>query len=368
MTSTGKHHSRGWRSGWLIVTLACVLPVAAVAEDVQHYRMISAVEYVGQGQFRNQVETVFTVSTEQLAKNQVRFQLQADRLRDANMSFVVDRQTQQLSDLGQDMGLWARLSNTSIQTVQKVGRKDVGRTWKQQTSTGELANVLGESLMFTVTAIEVNSAKLGEMVAVRALSEPFTIQTSAGPARAKVNSVYLFDAAVENIYFSACVFETATTARGFKEILHSEVVTFRTNAEGVGVSLGDAEDGFVKLVEKVGLVDEPVRLTNPTALPQWAQSEGLLAAQAGHVCGSNVCEGAVNPVSSVSMPAVKVIEIQKKSEPKTTNAPLEELKLLGLDLSNKWVLGGVIAGAVAIPLAMGGGGGGGGGGHPASPR
>ncbi len=61
------------------------------------------------------------------------------------------------------------------------------------------------------------------------------LSTSGGgeaPFKFKVNSVYLFDAAMEKVYFGASVFDAETKASGFKEKLRYEMTAYQTDAAG----------------------------------------------------------------------------------------------------------------------------------------
>src|SRR4030042_1739856 len=132
-------------------------PTAASASgSLQYYKMISTVEFSGKGQYRNAVETLLAVKKEILSDNQVRYSLSA---RDYDISgsgasvpgvisFVVDPQTKKITD----------------------GDKD-----------------------------------LGEMIAVRALSEPFAVKTmkadgKTGSISSRINSIYLFDSQISEVY------------------------------------------------------------------------------------------------------------------------------------------------------------------------
>ena len=77
------------------------LIVASERESVQHYKMISVVEYSGKSQFRNQAESIFTVRQEALSGNSVRYTLSQNDINPSvnqqgyqqiASSFILDKQ------------------------------------------------------------------------------------------------------------------------------------------------------------------------------------------------------------------------------------------------------------------------------------
>ncbi|MCX5636905.1 MAG: hypothetical protein NTX52_04325 [Planctomycetota bacterium] len=340
----------------------------AGGESVQYYKMISTVEYVGQGQFRNQVEELFTVKEKPLSGDKVQYFISAKDLFN-ELSFVVDRGAQQLSQVCESSAFWAQVNNDCVKSLKKVTSANIGKTWKQAFNLSSVGDSFPAELTFTLTAMQVENAGLGKVVAVRALSEPFFVKFPQGTAASRVNTVYLFDPAMENIFLSVSVFETTTTMSGFQETLLHEVATCKTDATGKPVVLKGLGKEFEKFVEKVGLT-KGLKVVKATTLPQWAQTTGLQVAQAANICSALSCEGALNPVATISMPTAKVVELQKNpSELRTANAQLAANEGGGggpwewlVDKVGFWPAAGIVGGAIAIPIAAGGGGGGGGGG------
>lgn len=374
---------RGTGIGIMVTALVVGLLAAApgTAEtSTEHYRMISTIEYAGLGQFRNQVETDFTVHKKQLAEGKVRFSLQSENLA-SPLSFVVDRSAQHVSQVDDSLALAAKASNLSAKALKASVSENIGKTWKEGVKLDSVSAMLPQELRFTLTAMQEETEELGNLVAVRALSEPFVVDTARGPARARVNSLYLFDSSIEDIYLSMSVFETVSVVNGAREVLRHEVATYRTDASGKPVDLSVMSKKFQAMASKVGLAEKSLKVTNSVPLPAWAKAEGLGAAQMAHACSATFCEGALNPVSSVALPTAKVIEMQKVQNPTTENAPLAAnedddddddkgggaLDDLFGNFGWNWQTAGIIGGAVAIPVALSGGGGGGGGGV-ASPQ
>ena len=350
--------------------------MAAGDESIQHYKMISTVEYVGQGQFTNQVEELFTVREKPLSNDKVQYFISANDLF-KELSFVVDRGAQHLSQTTEGSALWAQVNNDCVKSLKKVTSANIGKTWKQAFNLSSVGDSFPAELKFTLTAIQVENQELGKMIAVRALSEPFFVKLSEGTTTSRINTVYLFDSAIEDIFLSVSVFETTTTMNGFKETLRHEVATCKTDAAGEPVDLKGLGKEFEKFVAKLD-VTKGLTVVKATALPQWAQTSGLQAAQAGGICSSLACEGALNPVATISMPAAKVVDLQANtSELRTVNAQLAAN--MGGEgagggggpwgwLVNKvgfWPAAGIVGGGVTA-IAVGAGGGGGGGSH-ASP-
>ena len=108
-------------------------------------------------------------------------------------------------------------------------KDNVGKTWKQSINLSSFGDSLPGELRFTLTAIELNTDVFGEMIAVKALSEPFFIKAGGGSVRSTINTVYLFDPKIEELYLSVSVFE-ATKDVDSKKTLRHEVATYRTDA------------------------------------------------------------------------------------------------------------------------------------------
>jgi hypothetical protein len=312
----------GTRYLYLFILVGALLtgPVgfASDQQGVHHYKMVSSIEYTGKGQFRNQVETLFTVRKQPLSDNKVQYSLSLDD-HDPNvavhssvtpLSFIIDRNTWQLSNYSQDMAFWAKVNNESVKSLTKVTKDNVGKTWKQSIDLSSLGGSLPSNLKFTLAAIKVTTDKFGEMVAVRALSEPFFIKVGKGSARCRMNAVYLFDPHIENIYLSISVFEASTDTNGFKETLHHEVATYKTDTTGTSVDLTGLGTEFEKFAREVGLRTKSVKVVKEVPLPLWAQSEGVAAAQVANICVALACEGASNPVATVCIPAARLLAMQ----------------------------------------------------------
>jgi len=304
-----------------IVLLSGTAGLARETESVQHYKMISSVEYTGGGQFRNQVETLFTVRKEALSDDKVLYSLSGSNL-DPNLSqesspiefsFALDKNTRHLSSVDEDLAFWARINNESVKSLEKVTKDNVGKTWKQSINLSSLGNSLPGELRFTLTAIELKTDVFGEMIAVRALSEPFFVKGGMGSLRSRINTVYLFDPKIEEIYLSVSVFEATKDANGKKTLRH-EVATYRTDAAGASVDLNGLGPKFEKFVREVGLSRKSVKIEKKSPLPQWAQSEGLAAAQVANICAAMACEGALNPVVTVCIPSARIVAMQSLDE------------------------------------------------------
>lgn len=362
----------------LMVLLAFTnIGAAAEGESIQHYKMISAVEYVGRGEFRNQIEELFTVRAKSLSNEQVQYFISTEGLFE-ELSFVVDRESGRLSQTGKDAGIWTQVNNHCAESLKKVTAADIGKTWKQTFNLSSVDKSLPAELKFTLTAIKVENQELGEMIAVRALSEPFFIKQ--GNVISRINSVYLFDSGVEDIFLSVSVFESTTTMNGFKETLSHKVATCKTDATGEPVNLKGLGKEFGSFVAKLNLTED-LKVVKASALPGWARIKGLQAAQASCICSSLACEGALNPVVTVSMPTAKVVELQKNgSELITANSQLAAVGSVPVVGPWEWLVSkvgfwpavGVVGASIAVPVATSSGGGGGGGGGaaastPASP-
>lgn len=336
-----------------------------------HYKMISTVEYAGKGQFRNQVETMYLADKETMSDGRVKYIISPD---ESNMeagqerplstfSFIINEETQQMSSVDDNMTFWADVHNASAKSLRKVSSDYIGRTWRQAIDLSTLNDVLPGEINFTLTAISVKSNSYGDMIAVRSLSEPFFVKISKGFFRARINTVYLFDSEIDDVYLSISVFEATTTANGYKESLRHEVATYKTDRTGVPVDLSNIGNDFERLVAKVGLSKSSLEIVEEESLPRWASEKGLRAAQIANICSAAVCEGALNPVPVVSMPTAKIVDSQHKAAGAGKSIFQKMADGFGWNLPTVAVIGA----AIGIPLAASGGGGGGGGGA-ASPK
>lgn len=314
---------------WLSLILSPLFSKAVLAaetESLQHYKMVSTVEYTGKGQFRNQAETIFTVRKQPLPDNKVQHFISANNFdlageglnseqQSNDLSFIIDRETRQLSGVDENLSLWAKINDECVKSLRKVTKKNIGKTWKQSFNLSSLGGSLPNELKFTVTAIQTKTKVFDEMIAVRALSEPFVVKAAKkkgglGPVQSRINAVYLFDPEIEDIYVSISVFEATTNINGSKEKLRREVVTYRTDVMGEPVDFSGLGKNFEKFVRKVGLKRKSLKVDKASPLPQWALSEGLHAAQLTNMYAAMACEGAFNPVVTVCIPAARVVEMQ----------------------------------------------------------
>lgn len=315
--------------------------LASQDKTVHRYKLLSTLEYSGQGQFSSEFETLCTVKKLISSGDKVQFCLSAndadlpgDKLNAGEqislkeLSFVIDGKTQHLSATGTELAFLEKVSNQCVRTLKKVAKENVGKTWKQGFDLSSLGNSLPGELRLTLTAIPVKTEAFGELIAVRALSEPFSVKTAedktgVGSVQCRVNCVYVFDPELEDIYLSVSIFRAATNVRGFNEMLQHSVATRKADAEGKPLDLSELgkDKDFEKLVSKLGVTSN-VAVVKGGSLPQWAKVDGVRAAQVANVCAATSCEGALNPVATVFLPAAQIIQLQSFSEPVTTGALL----------------------------------------------
>jgi hypothetical protein len=301
----------------VFVHVMCMNCLAGNNEGVEYYKMISTVEYSGDGQFRDQTETSYSVTREVFANDRVRYSfLMSDpnagksRKASSDFSFVIDKKTGLMSAAGRDLAFWAQINNASVKSLDKVTKDYIGKTWKQ---TVDLSSVSGSpinDISFTLTAIDVRTRAFGNMIAVRTLSEPFFVTIDKGPLRCRVNSVYLFDQEVEDVYLCISVFVADTDVRGTKENFRHEVATYRTDSSGRPLDLSDVGKDFEALVAKVGLRRDSLQIEHEADLPNWAHEKGVPVAQVASICSGAVAEGAMNPSTLVSTVTAKTLGTQ----------------------------------------------------------
>ena len=344
----------------------------AVSKDVNftNYKQISTFEYLGEGQFVNQVEVNYVVEKKNLSGNKVRYVIFPDRsdLESGKspafepFSFIIDKTSRQMITEEDDFGLWSRVHNETVKLLSEVTKNNVGVTWIQSIDLSSIKSVPVKEINFTLSAIKVNTDTFGDMIAVRALSEPFIIKISSGFLRARMNTVYLFDMNIEDVYLSVSVFDSSTSTNGVNETLHHEVMTCVTDEQGNPLSLNDIGRDFQRFIAKIGLKQSELKVVEEATLPKWVHSTGLRTIQVANICSAAACEGALNPVVLISMPIVRILESQIYAI--TTSLPILQRLINGFG----WNLPtfGVVGAAIVIPIAISNSDGGGHG--VASPR
>lgn len=293
----------------LVMSMDCL---AGSGGGMEYYKMISTVEYSGEGQFRDQTETSYSVEGEVFANDRVRYSFimsdpneKTSRKASSDYSFVIDKKTGLMSAAGRDLAFWAQINNASVKSLDKVTKDYIGKTWKQTVDLSSVSGSPFNDISFTLTAIDVRTRAFGNMIAVRALSEPFFVTIDKGPLRCKMNSIFLYDQEVDNVFLSISVFTADTDARGMKETLRHEVATYQTDSSGRPLDLSDVGKDFEALVAKVGLRRDSLQIVDEVDLPKWAQTKGVLVAQVANICGGAVSEGAINPHPLVTVPLAK---------------------------------------------------------------
>lgn len=298
-------------------------------QDIEHYKMLSTVEYTGEGQFRHQVETTLKVQKDYISQDKVRYTVSSrdfDLSRtetnpdpdSQELSFIIDEKTKRLSSGGSNLTLLEKVHNYCQNSLQKVTTQNIGKTWKQTFDLSSFDYSLPKKLTFTLTAMEENTDTYGKMIAVRALSEPFVVkvvkaQEGLKDVKARIRAAYLFDSEIEDIYLSISVFEATGDINSSNEKLRHEVATYKTDSMGVAVDMKGLSTDFEKFIRKVGLSSEEIEVAKEVPLPRWARAEGLRAAQVGNVCAATSCEGAINPVVTVCLPVARTVALQSYS-------------------------------------------------------
>jgi hypothetical protein len=341
----------------VIVLAMSVSSIAANEANVDYFKMISTLEYTGDGQFRNQTESAYSVTKEMFANDRVRYSFsmldpnsKPGKKASSEFSFVIDKSTGLMSAAGRDMSFWARVNNETIKSLDKVTKDYVGKTWKQSVDLASVDGCPVNEITFTLTAIDVRTKAFGDMTAVRALSEPFFVTVDKGPLRCRINTVCLFDSSMEDVYLCISVFDAATDARGTRETFRNEVATYRTDAAGKPYDLSDVGRDFEALVARVGLRKDTLQITKETDLPKWARDEGVTVAQVSNICSSAVCEGALNPVGLVSMQAARVLSNQAGVGGAAGGGSLLGKLLSGFGWNLPTV--GVVTAAIAVPVIL----------------
>jgi hypothetical protein len=385
-------------SSFCFVAVICLLSggktCLAADESVQYYKMLTTLEYSGKTQFRNQAELFFTVKKQFLSDDKTLYFLTAKDISSTklesplNMSFFIDSKTHYLSADNGDLAFIEKLTNYCVDEIKSVAKNSVEKSWQQSFNLSPIDKSFSSSLGFGLNATKFKTQNFGEVIAVRAISKPFTIATSdgkngMGDVQGTLNALYLFDPKIENVYMSIAVFEATTKVNGSKEVLRYELATYQTDADGTSINLTGLGKEFESYARKVGLTTEAVKMEKLSVLPQWVRSDGFRVIQASNICAAIACEGALNPVATLYIPAARTITMQGASTLGATGNTATVSGLLAKNLTGVGAMkiavvpafaAGGISGATLIgggAAAAGGavavGGGGGGGGSAASP-
>ncbi len=298
---------------------------AEPAEGTSYFKMVSTIEYSGKGQYRNQAETLYAVERKELNDDMVSYTIipqglegtagETQRGLSGTLSFLVDKRTHAVLTDNKALSLLENVNNQCVQSITKLDREDIGKTWQQSFNIISGNYPFSEELTFDMKAIELTTENQGGIIAVRALSKPFSLDVrnykgEPGTIKCKIGSVYLFDSEVENIFLSVSVFEATTKMNGYKELLRHEIATNKVGADGSNVDLTGLSKDFEKLVRKVGLRTKPLKVSKEVTLPNWASSDIVKSAQAANICAATACEGSVNPVVTVCAASSQMIGLQ----------------------------------------------------------
>lgn len=340
----------------------------AAENSVEYFKMLSTMEYNGDGQFTNQIETLFTVEKRPsldgaFADYQITtadFDLiSKERSPSGGLTFTIEKSTSKMSKANKALRLHQWVNNQCVESLERVTRDNVGKTWRQTFDLSLPAESLPSKLNFTISAIEVKTDAYGKMIAVRAMSSPFKTladiaDDSKGEIKSRINAVYLFDSEVEDIYLSMSVLEAIKRVRGSRdETLRHEVATYKTDASGQPFDLSGLGKKFEIFVKKIGLAKNSLEIVDESPLPLWARSYAIGLAQVANTSAAIACEGAANPVVTVCVPASRTFAMQSLG----STGPLGALASAGAVPISSSLAAGVPAMAgmdiVAAPLIMG---------------
>ncbi len=329
------NHRCSYRKG--ILALAAIflilnLTAAVSAEPTEgtgNFKMVSTIEYSGKGQFRSQAETLYTVERKELNDDMVSYTIipqgfdvvagETQRGLSETLSFLVNRKTRGVLTDNKALWLLENVNNQCVQSITKLERENIGKTWQQSFNIRTGNYPFPEELTFDMKSLGIETQAQGEIIAVRALSKPFTLAVTnekgeMGSIKCKIGTVYLFDSRVDNIYLSVSVFEATTKMNGYKELLRHEIATYMVNSEGNPVDLSGLNKKFAKLIRKIGLHTKELKVTKEVPLPQWARSDVVKSAQAANICAATACEGSLNPVITVCAASGNMIELQSSGK------------------------------------------------------
>ena len=321
-----------------ILSLAVVVIFAAkpgLAErppQQQFYKMVSTVEYTGQGRYRSEAEAIVSVQRKDISDDKRSYTISSGQLdmrceqqrqgkqsKEQGFSFVYDRSTKKVSDCPKSLVPIQVKCNSCIPSLKTITKENIGKTWKQEYEKICFGGQCYSDMKFTVTAQTFQTDALGEVIAVRALSEPVTLtinplEEKKQNIKLRANTFYLFDSDMERVYLSASTFEQTTSINGYKEKVRYETAAYQTDARGNSVDLTGLDKKFAKFVRKVGLSRKPLEIEEDeeVPLPAWVHSSdiGITSVQTCNMAGGLACEGASNPVALIFMPINQALQAQ----------------------------------------------------------
>jgi hypothetical protein len=310
----------------------------AIGQAADYFYLVSTVEYTAkQGnekkQYRHQVEPWFVVTSHQTSADQRHYRLLTDRLKLKN-DYVYEQykdvneinydltQKRYMTSVDDDLQHLKQMNNECIDTLKDTAIGKVGETWTCRFDLRIFEHYsLPDELKFTVSSVKVPTKELGDLVAVRAISDPFMVKVIGqnedyGYVKCQVASVYLFDPYVmdrdsEDLYVSATKFMAATKMDGMTQHYCYEFGTYKTDINSTPIDLNGLDYVFEGFTQKIELTPEPLEVNKPTGMPFWARSEIVNAAQIASTCSAITCEqNIVNPVASIYLAAARTYQFQ----------------------------------------------------------
>ena len=378
-----------WLTAVSLLLLLISVAVYGQAETQNYnFKMISTIEYSGKGQYRSQAENTYLVTKESLPNDMVNYKITSTGDNSASegngqvskeMGFTIDKNTRRILSQNPELSLLEIINNECVKNFTKISSQTVGKSWEQVFTISVPGYGFPKQIKFSLEAIGLNS-KQNEMIAVRALSDTFTVNvvTAQGkqePVKCKVNAVYLFDNKVEDIYLSVSAFDATTKMNGYDEKIRNEVATYRLGDDGKPVDLSGISKDFEKMVRQIGLKREELKVTKKVTLPQWISKNLSSVIETSNICAATACEGALNPVVTICAASAQTFHLQSTGLLASTGSAITVSRALaqaipgigGMKIAAapaalmgmSTTTAGAVAGATAGGIAIAGGGGGG---------
>jgi hypothetical protein len=309
-------------------------------QRTDYFKLISTVEYTAKRgsesrQYRHQAEPWFAVTTIPQTDSQRRYHLITGDLRFLNRYLqqkyenageinyeLIEKRL--IAGVDSDLSALQKMNNECVKTIGGKAPNKIGEQWKCKFNLGIFNHYsLPKELKFTVTSIKVPTDKLGDLVAVRAVSDPFLVKAAAqiegyGYVRCKIASVYLFDPYMyetgeEDVYVGATVFLAATGMDDMTQQYRWEFGIYKTDTEASAIDMNGLSRDLEGFVRDIQLIPEPIQVKNSCCPPMWAQSEIANAAQLASACAAVACEqNIVNPVASIYLASARVYSLQQE--------------------------------------------------------
>src|SRR4030065_243154 len=149
---------------FIFVTMFGTLSMASQGKNIQHYKLLSILEYSGENQFKSEFEINCTIKRFALSDDKIQYVISTNNQTEAassqkageqcslnDLSFIVDNKTRILSTTDTGLAFLEKVANECSKTLTAVTRDNIAKTWQQRFNFSSIDNSLPRQLRFTLT-------------------------------------------------------------------------------------------------------------------------------------------------------------------------------------------------------------------------